>query len=118
MHRRVAGTGSQRIIYWRLASADPKARPIEHVTIPPGAELKSSNECTPDTAVTVGENLRYDEGGPAVIVRAVDNWMCSVTMMKTGKQNNVIYWRWLRRARWLTIPIQPVIMAAERSRAS
>jgi hypothetical protein len=89
----VNGGGSQRIIYWRLASADPNARPIEHVTIPPGAELKSSNECTPGRAVTVGENLPYDDGGPGVIVRAVDNLTCVVTMTKTGKQNNVIYWR-------------------------
>jgi hypothetical protein len=89
----VGDGGNQRIIYWRLAGADPNAKPIAHVTIPPGAELKSSSECTPGRAVTVGENLPYDDGGPAVVVRAIDNLTCVVTMTKTGKQNNVIYWR-------------------------
>jgi hypothetical protein len=82
------------VIYWRLANADANAKPLDHVKLPPGSEFRNSNECIPGRAVTVAENLPYDDGGPGVIVKRKDNMMCVVQMTKTGKiQENVIYWR-------------------------
>jgi hypothetical protein len=89
----VDGGTSQRLVYWRLSSTDPGAKVVEHVKLAPGTEFKNASECTPGRAVTVGENLPYDDGGPGVVVKAVDDLSCLVTMTRTGKQNPVIYWR-------------------------
>lgn len=90
----IDGGGTTNVIYWRLANADAAAKPMEHVKLAPGSEFRNSNECTPGRAVTVAENLPYDDGGPGVVVNRKDDTMCVVRMTKTGKVNeNVIYWR-------------------------